>query len=126
METKTCSKCKCEKPLDAFSKDCRARDGLQYACKPCQAAAVKTWAKNNPDKCREKDKRRGLLPSRKAYARMKDKKRRDGLADVYVITRIVRKTNIPRDQVPRELIELKKLHLAIKRKLKDEQHHRPA
>lgn len=35
METKICSKCKVEKPLDEYHKDKRARDGRYSHCKAC-------------------------------------------------------------------------------------------
>ena len=35
-DMKTCSKCGVEKPLDAFSRDSRAKDKLQSQCKMCQ------------------------------------------------------------------------------------------
>lgn len=40
METKICSKCECEKPLNEFHKLSKAQDGLQYKCKDCG----KAWA----------------------------------------------------------------------------------
>lgn len=37
METKICSRCKQEKPLEEFSKCSTSADGLQYICKECMA-----------------------------------------------------------------------------------------
>jgi hypothetical protein len=39
--TKTCSKCGKDKPLDAFTIDRQARDGLAYSCKACVSVAKK-------------------------------------------------------------------------------------
>lgn len=38
METKICSKCKQEKPLEEFHKCSTSVDGLQYVCKECISA----------------------------------------------------------------------------------------
>lgn len=35
MKTKLCSRCGEVKPFDQFSRDCRAKDGLQSACRSC-------------------------------------------------------------------------------------------
>lgn len=36
METKYCSKCHRELPVECFSKDKRMKDGYQFYCKSCQ------------------------------------------------------------------------------------------
>jgi hypothetical protein len=46
--SKACPKCGVEKPLAQFSKNKRARDGLQFHCKECCKAATATWSKANP------------------------------------------------------------------------------
>ena len=40
-KTKVCKKCGQELPLEYFSKNTRAKDGLQIYCKDCQKALVK-------------------------------------------------------------------------------------
>ena len=47
---KTCSKCKEEKPLDAFSKDRTRADGLNYRCKTCKSAEASLRYKEDPEK----------------------------------------------------------------------------
>lgn len=69
---KTCSKCGKTKPLSAFSKSNRERDGLQYHCKECakatndaylaanpekRKAQTAAYRHANPDKCRASDSR---------------------------------------------------------------------
>lgn len=143
METKTCSKCKCEKPLDAFGAARKSSDGKKSRCKTCNAEDAKEWRLNNPEKYLAKLAKQATDPKRLEYLREYRRKYRKSpagraykaeyrskscaeLKDNYVKRVICQNTNIPYDQVPRGLVELKKLHLAIKRKLKDEQHHRPA
>lgn len=36
MKTKTCSKCKFDKPLDEFNKRSNSKDGYRFECKACQ------------------------------------------------------------------------------------------
>lgn len=40
---KRCTKCKAEKPKDAFGKNRGRTDGLQSWCKPCNAVAIRAW-----------------------------------------------------------------------------------
>ena len=51
-DTKTCSRCKVEKPLTEFYKNCDGKGGLKSQCKTCVRAANKLWRENN----REKDR----------------------------------------------------------------------
>lgn len=44
---KTCTKCKENKPVGAFSKLSKAVDGLQYHCKDCKLAYQKTNPRRN-------------------------------------------------------------------------------
>ena len=55
---KLCRTCNEEKPLGGFSKNARAKDGLQSKCKACNAASQKAWAEANPEK---------IAASQKAY-----------------------------------------------------------
>jgi len=45
--TKICSKCKIEKPIEAFSKDKNKKDGLSNQCKECNAKYRIEYRKNN-------------------------------------------------------------------------------
>ena len=47
---KYCTGCEQTKALTGFSKNCRARDGLNSRCKVCKNANSKKWAQNNRDK----------------------------------------------------------------------------
>ena len=65
---KICTKCKEQKPLEAFRKQSSTKDGLKYYCKDCDNKTaksyyqknkskivdkVKEWQKNNPEKVKE-------------------------------------------------------------------------
>ena len=46
---KTCTRCKVEKPLDAFSPDKRRSDGVRSWCKPCVSAHAVQRRVNDPE-----------------------------------------------------------------------------
>ena len=50
--TKTCSKCRFEKPIEDFHINRKSKDGKQHRCKECSKeltqAATKVWRTNNP------------------------------------------------------------------------------
>lgn len=50
---KICTKCKLEKPLDAFSKNIHGPDGLQYSCQACN----KQYRRENQEAIRAGQKR---------------------------------------------------------------------
>tara|TARA_R110002153_G_scaffold7922_1_gene34960 strand:+ start:221 stop:790 length:570 start_codon:yes stop_codon:yes gene_type:complete len=54
---KVCNTCKESKSLDEFHKDKARKDGKQRKCKICNKLVAKKWAKNNPERCRENDKK---------------------------------------------------------------------
>lgn len=58
MQTKVCSKCGHEKPLDAYPFDKRNRDGRWGSCKGCAAAALKAWKSTNAERVKEQAKER--------------------------------------------------------------------
>ena len=47
---KICSKCSVDKPIECFSKEARAKDGLKSLCKACDAAKGKAYRDANPEK----------------------------------------------------------------------------
>ena len=54
METKTCSKCKREKPLTQFSKDKSKKDGHKYVCKLCAKVRDKAYREANREELNAK------------------------------------------------------------------------
>lgn len=54
---KTCTQCKQTKSSDSFPPDKRNPDGKQAKCRACRAANQRDYARRNPDKKRESDKR---------------------------------------------------------------------
>ncbi|MGB3944544.1 MAG: hypothetical protein WBK88_07120 [Methanothrix sp.] len=50
METKRCSKCGEEKPVDAFYRNRAAKDGLQNLCKQCHREYMRRWNQSNRER----------------------------------------------------------------------------
>jgi len=80
----------------------------------------KKWRKNNPEKIRLKKKKwREDYPEKaKAKSRRKQQKQRNNVTDVYVKCLIKASTGLKRDEIPKEMIETKRLILKLKRELK--------
>ena len=51
---KICTKCKEQKPLEAFRKQSSTKDGLKYYCKECDNQTAKKYYEKNKSKIIEK------------------------------------------------------------------------
>lgn len=61
MATKKCLRCKEEKPLDAFGKYAKMRDGHSYYCKACALAACKLSRDKNKAEAADSADDMGIL-----------------------------------------------------------------
>lgn len=59
--TKTCVKCKIDKPIFEFSKDKHRKTGLKDRCICCDKLYWKKWRSNNKERCRQYEKTKALL-----------------------------------------------------------------
>jgi hypothetical protein len=55
--TKKCNRCGKEKRLELFGNDKRGKDGKVSICRKCDSERGCQWAKNNPQKSRDRSKR---------------------------------------------------------------------
>lgn len=55
LPMKRCSTCKVEKPRTLFPPNKNTKDGLQYRCRTCCAAATRKWQAENPEKVRARN-----------------------------------------------------------------------
>lgn len=134
---KECSKCKEVKTLDNFYKHKLTINGLCYACKPCMIESNKIWRKNNAERRREiarigyyrrRDKyikyskiyrKNNLKACRKKSAEY-GQSNRDNLSDTYIKQILCKKNSLAHVDIPKELVEAKKLEMQIRRTLKGE------
>jgi 5-methylcytosine-specific restriction endonuclease McrA len=54
---KTCATCSVSKPLDAFYRRARSKDGRDTRCRDCEKVRLARWAQDNPDRTREAQQR---------------------------------------------------------------------
>jgi len=54
---KVCTICKAEKPIAEFGKRSSEKDGLNYYCRECNYAGLKSWIERNPEKKRAQGKK---------------------------------------------------------------------
>jgi len=66
---KKCTRCKTTKVLDDFYNEPRNSDGKRSECKNCRNLQSKLWAKANPEKVRDKDRRWSKANPEKMRAR---------------------------------------------------------
>jgi hypothetical protein len=138
--TKICTKCKIEKENQEFYKDkYKTKFGFKTfftsICKKCAVEKSKKWANENPEKERErKVKWAKENPESGKITRQKRKKKhavenkilgtknRNNLADIYIIDRLRRTSNLTREQIRQqpELIESTRTIIKIKRKIRDD------
>jgi hypothetical protein len=78
---KTCTKCKEEKPFEAFSKEKRSKDGFKHWCKTCTKeynAGLKKWRdsynKNYNQNLSDEQRQRNRESSRKYYKNLSPEK----------------------------------------------------
>ena len=93
METKTCSKCGEEKPLDEYHKNKGRKDGYQYECKKCATERSKEYYSENKEKLLEQrkeyyseNKDKILEYKKEYYSENKDRKKCLYLQRTYGIT----------------------------------------
>ncbi len=58
IEDKVCCACKRPKPLSAFYRNKRSKDGRQGNCKECSSRIATEWKRAHPDAWREESRRR--------------------------------------------------------------------
>lgn len=106
---KTCSKCGESKPLEAYSTDKRAQDGLDWCCKPCKSEIASAWRANNREHYLENKRKyyvdnreKILLMNAKVYAndldylakrRAQAKAHRDNNPGIHKGTKLRRRAN---------------------------------
>ena len=150
MKTKICSKCGEEKPLGEFYKNNSSKDGLYAYCKECSRKEHLNFIRNNPDKHKkykkkfkeenldwqEKYNKKYYQTHKKRHKEMAVlwvKKNPEKVKEIYLkrvsncttyyIKRLLKLNGFKKEQITPELIELKRMIIKTKRKIKDECKH---
>ena len=121
-KTKICSMCKEEKPIENFSirRNQLNRFGQVVYYNGCKKCRNKCRTPNNPDLVR-KAVRRYYNKNRNRILEKQSIERGAGvnnLDDNYIKKTLVGKSSLSRTEIPKELIEVKRLQLTLKRELK--------
>ena len=139
MITKTCTCCKLELPktTDYFRKRGEKNSNcFRSQCKNCfdekQRKRHIEYYKNNTEKEKERhktwilnNKEQRAKTVNKSYLKniekqkIYDKKRSNELTDTIILNRLVSQTSINRNEIPKEMIETKRLLIQLKRTLKN-------
>ena len=150
IKTKKCSKCREIKSIGEFYKNNSRKDGLYAYCKECSRKEHLNFIRNNPDKHKEykkkfkdenldwqkkynnkyyqnhkkKYKELGALWIKKNPEKLKEisLNRASNCTDCYV-KGLLKLNGFKKDQITSELIELKRMIIKTKRKIKDESKH---
>lgn len=133
--------------MDGFCKDKKTKDGLSSRCKVCRnaqtaacrkanpekhRAEVAAYTKANPEKVKANQAAWKKANPEKVKAKMATYRKANpekvkvrlafyqkALSDALVKTKIFVCSGIPRDLIPQELIQAKRAHIQINRKLKE-------
>ncbi len=129
METKTCGKCNKDKLLNQFYKDKRTKTGLSCWCKECKKIYYKEnklkrriyqdeyYSVNKNDLLKKlKNKYENKESYEKQSLKKSNKSKVDNLSDYYLKEKLKRNGYSKEDITP-QLMETKKLIIAIKREL---------
>ena len=133
---KKCSKCGEVKLLDCFHKNKSKKDGYRFQCKKCRSEAYKKYRAENAGamkiaeakhyaKNREKIKAKNDKYITKHIEKVKEKRVKkkaemvELLKNSYIKEKIKKQSGVPYEHITQELIETKRLHILIQRKLKD-------
>lgn len=68
--TKTCKRCRQDKPLDQYSTQRGMKDGLRSNCRPCNSDLYKEYCSRNPEKVRDSYYRKSYGISLEEYREM--------------------------------------------------------
>ena len=130
--TKTCAKCGVAKGLECFGKHRLGKSGLQPACRACRAIEKRKYVEKNREKVhasrkayKSANKDKINAQRREAYAgeggkRQREYKRRqsESLGESYIRKLLAAATWAPRSAIPLVLIDTHRVHLKIKRLLR--------
>lgn len=133
MNIKACSKCKQPKAFVLFYASKGSKDGIYSHCKECHKkmckechektkeqkyAKAKEYRKKNPEKIRELSKKWDQCnkEKRKLLSKNSAIRKRAKLTDSYIVNSLM---GGAKENIPKELIEAKRIQLTIHRMLKN-------
>lgn len=131
----SCNKCGEIKPETDFQKDSKNKHGVQWQCKECFRKRHKSSEYRRKNAQRQKGKlSTDPIARRKANARVSAwlRKQSEQLTDYYIRNLIHESTGVPRNKIPKSLIDCHREKIKINRLIKqlsdeqNKQHQRPS
>ena len=114
METKICTKCKIEKPVNEYDKRKRNKSGIKASCKSCNKVLRNKWQKENKEKLKKKRKEwRDKNPEK---MKKSNKKYRDENSEKIKETRELEENKEKRRIYNKEYEQINKVRISKRRK----------
>jgi hypothetical protein len=117
--TKVCSKCGEKKIFSEFHKDKKKSFGVSHVCKICKKKFDKKYKAENKEKRTVQHRIWASINKEKIRASQRkfDSKKRNAMNDRYIKGLLVARTSLSSYDIPDDLVEVKRIHLLIKREI---------
>ena len=118
--TRQCPRCILKKDISMFYKNKSKKDGKSSHCKVCHNKFNIDWKKNNLDKYNKYNCSYPRNKVMKYKSRMRSKQYRSNMGYNYICDLIRKDTNLKLEDIPNELVEIKREQLKILRFFRDD------
>tara|TARA_R100001530_G_C4209455_1_gene126989 strand:+ start:168 stop:545 length:378 start_codon:yes stop_codon:yes gene_type:complete len=115
---KQCTKCKSTKDISMFYRNKYRTDGRQSHCKVCHNEVTTKWRKDNPDKYSKYNCSPKRNKAMKIKSKIRSRQHRHNMSDRYIRDVMTMNTDLKHEDITDKMVEIHKLNLKIKRKLK--------
>jgi hypothetical protein len=115
---KQCTKCKSTKDISMFYRNKYRADGRQSHCKVCHNQVTTKWRKDNPDKYSKYNCSPKRNKAMKIKSKIRSRQHRHNMSDRYIRDVMTMNTDLKHEDITDKMVEIHKLNLKIKRKLK--------
>jgi hypothetical protein len=115
---KQCTKCKSTKDISMFYRNKYRTDGRQSHCKVCHNQVTTKWRKDNPDKYSKYNCSPKRNKAMKIKSKIRSRQHRHNMSDRYIRDVMTMNTDLKHEDITDKMVEIHKLNLKIKRKLK--------
>ena len=115
---KQCTKCKSTKDISMFYRNKYRTDGRQSHCKVCHNQVTTKWRKDNPDKYSKYNCSSKRNKAMKIKSKIRSRQHRHNMSDRYIRDVMTMNTDLKHEDITDKMVEIHKLNLKIKRKLK--------
>ena len=121
MITQVCNTCNVMKPIEEFTKNKKCKLGVEGKCRKCTNLVSAKWQKENKKKYNETVQKWRSKNREKACANTKkwQKANREKALDIKADWDLKTAIGLPKEKIPKELLEANRIRLRIKRLVKE-------